>query len=231
MFSQDQYWVSYYEGLSKGAPQWLDYSNERVHLQTFGAVLEAADRLVGRRVLDVGCGRGLLCRMAKVLGAAAVTGVDVVPAEMAKLADAHPDISWRAGDVGEAAFRGALGTFDAIYALEVMQYLPLPKTLDWLWEMLDETGVLIAVFPYEGCPIVSRTVARFEGRYVPPPLAAITSWLGQTPTVDSWSLRGMRFQEDQRIAPYELTAWTREPAWETPPNRIQLVAKKASLAR
>jgi len=230
MSSQDQYWVDYYEGLSKEAPQWLDYSNERVHLQTFGAVLEAADRLVGRRVLDVGCGRGLLCRMAKVLGAASATGVDVVPAEMAKLATAHPDITWRAGDVGDALFRAELGRFDAVYALEVMQYLPVPKTLEWLWEMLDPTGVFIAVFPYENCPIVKRTVSRFEGRYIPPSIDAIAAWASATPDLESFSLRGMRFQEDQRIAPYELTGWTRDATWADPPNRIQLVMKKASLA-
>ena len=231
MSGQDRYWVEYYESLSKTGPQWLDYSNERVHLQTFGTVIEIADRLIGRRVLDIGCGRGLLCRMAHVLGAASVTGVDIVEAEMQKLAEANPEITWRAGDVTDATFRSSLGRFDAAYLLEVMQYLPVPQMFDWLWEMLDPGGMIVAVFPFEDCPIVKRTVARFDGRYVPPPMAEIAAWAKRIPDLESWAVRGMHFQEDQRIAPYALTPWTQEATWPVAPNRIQLVIKKGLLAR
>ena len=32
---------------------------------------------------------------------------------------------------------------------------------------------------------------------------------------------------DQRLAPYGVSAWSTEPIWDTPPNRLQLVIEKA----
>lgn len=232
MTGQDRYWADYYEHIAKDAPQWLDYSNERVHLQTFGAVIESSDRLVGRRVLDVGCGRGLLCQIAKTLGAASVIGVDLATAAIEPLAAAHPQITWRAGSITEASFRANLGRFDIVYLLEVMQYLPAPATYDWVWEMLEPGGQMVAVFPNESCPIVKKTRDRFEGQYAPPSLSATADWAKRQPDLETWALRGFRFQEDQRLVPYALTSWTQDhTSWESPPNRVQLVLKKAQLAR
>jgi len=230
MPGQDRYWADYYEQLAKDAPQWLDYSNERVHLQTFGAVIEASDRLVGRRVLDVGCGKGLFCRIAQDLGAGSVTGIDLATSAIEPLRAAFPAITWKAGDISDPAFRADIGRFDAAFLLEVMQYLPAPATYEWLWEILDPGGMFVAVFPNENCPIVQRTRERFGGRYAPPSLAATVAWADAQPDLDTWAARGFRFQEDQRVVPYALTPWSRSLDWEAPPNRIQLVVKKAALA-
>ncbi len=221
----DDYWIEYFERECKDGPAWIDYSNERVQLQTFGAVLEVSDSLLERRVLDIGCGRGQLCRLARVLGARAVTGVDLASAALAELTVDHPEVDWRAGDITDTHFREALGTFDVIYALESLQYLPVPTVFGWIADMLAPGGRLVAMFPYDECPIVRRTVARFEGKYLPPALADVTEWATHAVGIH-WAMRGLRFAEDQRTAPYEVLPWTKQASWDSPPNRIQLVIQK-----
>lgn len=226
MNTQREYWTEYFERACRDGSDWVDYSNQRVYLQTIGAVLEVSDCLLGRRVLDIGCGRGQLSRLSQVLGASAVTGIDLAADALKILASSYPSIDWRAGDLTDPEFRSDLGTFGVIYALEVMQYLPVPETLDWLSSMLEPGGRFIGMFPYEGCPIVQRARDRFEGRYQPPSLQAITQWAAKSGDVATWALRGMRFQEDQRVAPYELLQWAQDPSWDVPPNRIQLIIQK-----
>lgn len=63
--------------------------------------------LAGRRVLDAGCGNGILGIAAKLLGAATVVGVDVDPKAI-EVAErngrtARADVEWRCGDVASLA--------------------------------------------------------------------------------------------------------------------------------
>lgn len=102
--------------------------------------------------------------------------------------------------------------------------MPVPHVLDWIVEMLAPRGRFVAIFPYDR-PIVQRTADRFDGRYVPPSLAAVIDWADRTPDLD-WAFRGLRFREDQRIAAYELSTWSRRSPSDPAPNRIQLVLQK-----
>lgn len=226
------YWVEYFEQVCKDGPAWIDYSNERVQLQTFGAVLEVVDSLLGRRVLDIGCGRGALCRLTQVLGANDITGIDLASEALASLGSRFAGVDWRAGDFTEPDFRAELGTFDVIFSLESMQYLPVPECFDWIFAMLAPGGRFVAMIPYEHCPIVERTKQRFDGKYMPPSLDAIVAWALTNPEV-SLACRGLTFQEDQRIAPYASSTWITDPAtaptWSTPPNRIQLVLQRTRI--
>jgi SAM-dependent methyltransferase len=218
-------WSSYFDEVCAKGPSWMDYSNERVQLQTFGAVIEAIDRVVDRRVLDIGCGRGQLCLLLKELGAK-VTGVDQVASAVAKLRESYPSIEWHAGNILDVAFRRELGTFDAVTMLEVIQYLPAVQALQAIWDMLSPGGRVIVVFPNERCPIVKRTVTRFEGHYKPPELSALVDWASSRADAETWAMRGFRFQTDQRLSPYALLPWTSSPDWDDPPNRIELVVQK-----
>jgi SAM-dependent methyltransferase len=226
MTKPDEFWVDYYAQVCNDGPSWVDYSNERVHLQTLGLVLEASDRLNGRSVLDIGCGQGQLCRMARSMGASETTGVDLADASVDRLSQAYPHQRWLAGDFTAAAFRESLETYDLVYLIEVMQFLPVPDVFDWVWAMLRPGGRLVAMFPFEGCPIVQRTSERFGGRYVAPDVAAASLWLQEACELETWALRGLRFQPDQRVNPYEVLSWTQYPEWLEPPNRLQLVAQK-----
>ncbi len=87
-------------------------------------VSDAAGRrpLDGMRILDVGCGGGLLCEPLARLGAE-VTGLDAAAKSIAiaraHAADAGLDITYRCGDVAE--FEGE--TFDAVLAMEVVEHV------------------------------------------------------------------------------------------------------------
>ncbi len=226
------YWTDYFEQVCKDGPAWIDYSNERVQLQTFGTVLEVADSLLGRRVLDIGCGRGALCRLTQLLGATQITGVDLASEALTSLRAEFAGIQWCAGDFTEPDFRAGLGTFDVIFSLESMQYLPVPECFDWIFEMLAPGGRFVAMIPYEHCPIVARTKARFEGKYMPPSLDAIVSWAQAIPDA-TLACRGLGFQADQRIAAYASSPWITDPVatptWSAPPNRIQLVVQRCGV--
>ncbi len=226
----DAYWIDYFERVCKDGPAWIDYSNERVQLQTVGAVLEVADSLIGRRVLDIGCGRGALCRIAQILGATHITGVDLASEALTALVAQFAGIHWRPGDFTAPEFRATLGAFDTIFSLESMQYLPVPECLDWVFDMLAPGGRFVAMIPYQHCPIVARTAARFEGKYVPPSLDAIVAWGNSNPDA-TVACRGLRFGSDQSIAPYASSPWITNPdvtpTWPAPPNRIQLVVQRA----
>lgn len=68
--------------------------------------------VAGRRVVDLGCGTGVLAIGAALLGAAQVTGVDVDGASLAIARDAgarlRADVAWAESDV--SAWRGAADT-------------------------------------------------------------------------------------------------------------------------
>jgi 2-polyprenyl-3-methyl-5-hydroxy-6-metoxy-1,4-benzoquinol methylase len=222
-------WVKYFEDLCRTGPAWMDYSNDRVHVQTLGAAIEMSGHVSGRRCLDVGCGQGQLVRMLLALGAREVVGVDQAAEHVGRLVAQYPEASWHAGDIANESFRAQLGSFDLIYLLEVLQYLPVPEIFDGLWAMLAPGGRILATFPNEDCPITKKTVERFEGRYVPPPLQPLLAWARSAPGVDAFGVRGFDFEADQRLAPYALTSWTRDGHWLGKlPNRLQFVVQKQS---
>jgi 2-polyprenyl-3-methyl-5-hydroxy-6-metoxy-1,4-benzoquinol methylase len=77
----------------------------------------------GARVLDAGCGSGLLAARAAEAGAARVVGVDANPAaiEFARATFPHPALDFRSGLVDELEL--APGSFDRIAFLEVIEHL------------------------------------------------------------------------------------------------------------
>ena len=85
-------------------------------------------KLDGARVLDVGCGGGLLCE-ALVRSGAAVTGIDLAEGmiEVAKLHAAEQSlaIDYRLADAESLAAREA-GTFDVVTCMEMLEHVPEP---------------------------------------------------------------------------------------------------------
>ena len=102
--------------------------------------------LSGLRILDIGCGAGLLCEPLARLGAK-VTGVDASP-EVIAVARQHASamglsIDYRAGDVQELE-----GQFDLVTSLEVIEHVAEPAAfLKALARRLAPGGLLILSTP------------------------------------------------------------------------------------
>lgn len=112
--------------------------------------------LTGKRVLDAGCGAGLLCEPLARMGGA-VTGLDAAPENIAA-ASAHANamgltIDYRAGELS-ALGNDVIGTgFDLVCSLEVIEHVTSKDSfLSSLANALAPDGLMIL-----SCP--NRTIA------------------------------------------------------------------------
>ncbi len=228
MNDREAYWFDYYGKVAATGNAWLDLSNEQVQAQSFALALEASGPVHGRRCLDIGCGWGQISRALKGLGAAEVTGVDLIPETIAKNSSQCPDIRWLCGSLGDSALESQLSDYDRVFLVEVLQYLPLRDTLHRLWQRLNPGGRLIGVVPNAECPIVKRTHDRFGENYSAPVPADLYAALNSLDALETWAVRGAAFGQDQRLAPYEVSSWGRElNNVPVPPNRIIFAASKS----
>lgn len=87
--------------------------------------------LDGRRVVDIGCGGGILAESMARLGAN-VTGIDAAPGplEVAKLhqAESGADVSYRQS-TAEALAAERAGDFDVVTCLEMLEHVPSPQAV------------------------------------------------------------------------------------------------------
>jgi SAM-dependent methyltransferase len=86
-------------------------------------LLDAAHVAAGTRVLDLGCGPGVVCGLAARRGALP-TGVDVSPGMLAEARRRHPDLAFVEADAVALPFED--GAFDACVGGFVINHLPAP---------------------------------------------------------------------------------------------------------
>jgi SAM-dependent methyltransferase len=89
-----------------------------------GPVADAAGIGTGDRVLDVGCGTGVLAREAlrRVGQEGQVVGVDLNEGMLAVAARTEPNIEWRRGDAGSLPFEDV--SFDVVVSQFALMYFP-----------------------------------------------------------------------------------------------------------
>ncbi|MDX2209412.1 MAG: bifunctional 2-polyprenyl-6-hydroxyphenol methylase/3-demethylubiquinol 3-O-methyltransferase UbiG [Sphingopyxis sp.] len=132
--------------LHKLNPARLQYVRQQVDAH-WGSDPRERRPLAGKRVLDVGCGAGLLTEPLARLGGA-VTGVDAAP-ENIEAAKAHAagqglEIDYVAGDIAALD----LGAFDLITSMEVVEHVIDPNAfIDALAARLAPNGLLILSTP------------------------------------------------------------------------------------
>jgi SAM-dependent methyltransferase len=113
----------------------------------FGAwasrVADAAGIRRGNRVLDVGCGTGVLAREAvrRVGQEGQVVGLDLNQGMLAVAARTEPKIEWRQGDAASLPFEDA--SFDVVVSQFALMYFPERVTsLREMWRTLASGGRL-----------------------------------------------------------------------------------------
>ncbi len=131
--------------LHKLGPTRLQFVRDRMvaHFKLAGGGLKP---FAGLRVLDIGCGGGLISEPVSRLGAA-VTGIDPAPKNIAA-AKSHAegqrlDIDYRAAMAEDLLREGA--QFDAVLCLEVVEHVPDPAAFMKLCaDLVRPGGLLIA---------------------------------------------------------------------------------------
>ncbi len=110
-------------------------------------VLAFAGDLTGRRVLDLGCGKGELLRTAAERFACALTGVDFAPARLAAAAGSGPPIRLVTHDLARPLpFPDA--AFDIVFCTETLEHLKAPAAcLAEIRRVLDPRGRVIVSVP------------------------------------------------------------------------------------
>jgi SAM-dependent methyltransferase len=101
-----------------------DRLTARITLTLAEPLLDAAAVVAGSRVLDVGCGPGVVCGLAAERGALP-TGVDVAPGMLAEARRRHPGLTFVEADAVALPFED--GAFDACVGNFVLNHLPAPE--------------------------------------------------------------------------------------------------------
>lgn len=106
-------------------------------------VADAAEIAVGERVLDVGCGTGVLAREAarRVGNSGSVTGIDVNPGMLSVAAKLAPQIRWDEGVAEQLPYDN--GGFDAVVSqFALMFFADREAALREMWRVLRSGGRL-----------------------------------------------------------------------------------------
>jgi len=161
----------------------------------FGRDASAERPLEGLRLLDIGCGGGLLCEPMTRLGAQ-VTGVDALRKNL-QTADTHAqelglEIDYRHGTIEQLRASGE-APYDAVLNMEVIEHVAGPA------EFMDDCAAMVRPFNGENggvmiCSTINRTMKAF--------LFAIVG----AEYVLRWLPRGTH-QYDKLVKPVELKRW------------------------
>jgi SAM-dependent methyltransferase len=150
------------------ARDWAAYG-EQIGLPLQGAALDAAHVTAGTRLLDAGCGAGLLALLAHLRGAQ-VTALDAAPTLLAVVRERMPAADVREGDLEALPFADA--SFDAVTAVNSIFYAAdMAAAMRELARVVRPSGrvVITAWGPPERCEVLADLFSRVAPLMPPPP--------------------------------------------------------------
>lgn len=151
------------------AQDWASHV-EQVGLPLFGATLDAARVTSGTRLLDAGCGAGLLALLASLRGAK-VAALDAAPGLLAVARQRLPAADIREGDLEALPF--ADSSFDAVVAVNSLFYAEdMAAAMRELVRVVRQGGrvVVTAWGPPERCEFLTALMPRLRPLLpLPPP--------------------------------------------------------------
>jgi len=153
------------------AQDWGMYT-EQVSLPLFGAALDAARVSPGTRLLDAGCGAGLLTLLASLRGAR-VTALDASAALLAIARRRVPTAEVREGDLEALPFDDS--TFDAVAAVNSIFYAANMDTAMRELARVARPGgrvVITAWGPPQRCEFLAAVMPALRPLLPPPPPGA-----------------------------------------------------------
>jgi 2-polyprenyl-3-methyl-5-hydroxy-6-metoxy-1,4-benzoquinol methylase len=224
--NREAYWRRTFADLHAQPHDHLDYATPDEQAFTFGACLMAAGSVPALTCLDAGCGKGGFARMLRAAGARQVTGLDYIDATIRSLRDSDPGVRWESGSVCDAAAIAALGVFDLVFAIEVLQCVPPGDMFQSLWSAVAPGGRLIGVTPNADNPFVRRRAGERPGLYAPLGTAAIIQQMQTLPGTADLGVMGFAWRDDRHSVLYDLLPLTSTPQWDQPPKRLLFLARK-----
>lgn len=164
------------QGLA-GAPEWP-------------ALQAMLPPLGGKRVLDLGCGYGWFCRVARDQGAAEVLGIDLSARMLARAAELTRDegIRYWQGDLDGLELPAE--SFDLVYSSLALHYLPtLAPLFETVYHSLAAGGSLVfsVEHPIFTCPQPQGWLVDGEGRRSWP----INGYQAEGKRVSNWLTEGV----------------------------------------
>ena len=178
----------------------------------FEAVLAATSVTAGIRLLDVGCGSGLLLELAAARGAT-VTGLDVSPGLLAVARDRVPDAELWLGDLQELPFPNDF--FGAVTGVNAFQFAGDPLAALREAGRVCQPGGIVAASTFAGPDRVESTAVHEAMSALSPrnarPSTPPTRCRGPAASRPGWPPRGCGSRRAARSCASGATT-----AWPTP---------------
>lgn len=148
---------------------WTDAERTPSHSYLEPAILRLCQRYGGRKILDLGCGNGALCRTLRDAGYD-MTGCDVDAGGIELARQAVKGVRFER--LGMEDDPGVLGNreYDAVVSTEVVEHLYAPRSLPrFAARVLKPGGYLILTTPYHGYlkNLVLSLLNKWDGHHDP----------------------------------------------------------------
>jgi 2-polyprenyl-3-methyl-5-hydroxy-6-metoxy-1,4-benzoquinol methylase len=134
----------------KNEYNWAENHVSPGHAYIDPVVLKLIQSSTAMRILDLGCGNGVLTKKIADLGYD-VVGVDPSESGVEGAKKMFPDIDFKVCGVYDDPEKAGLGKFELVVAEEVIEHLYYPdELLKFSRKVLDKNGILIITTPYYG---------------------------------------------------------------------------------